>query len=360
MNPLALLGSLAVHALVVLAVVVGLPSTATRLELGDAITVDLVSLEEAEALLQAVPVAAAPLPERQATRTPDPSPPDTQPSAEPAGAPTPPVAAAPEPEPAPEPTPPPTPVATPAPRPPAPEPAPVAEAPAPEPEPVVEAPPPAPEPEPTPQVAETAPPPAAEATAPAAVAGTPRRRPDVPPPQQVAQATPPAEARRQGAPQPNPDARQQPRQQEDPLDALLQSVEQIERRVQADEARDTAGRSEVAAATGGGQDMRVQQLGRLIYDQIIGCWTVPAGLEGLRQVGPVEIRTEFGPSGDVVRATVENQERLHTDRVFRSVAESAERAIRSCTPLRGMPADLFPQWRHTILVFDPSTLTAGG
>ncbi|MFW5834077.1 MAG: hypothetical protein ACOCYE_08265, partial [Pseudomonadota bacterium] len=185
-----------------------------------------------------------------------------------------------------------------------------------------------------------------------------RRRPDAPP-ARTAEATPRPEAARAGEPQPSPDVLE-PEPEPDPLDALLQSVERIDRRLQADEERTTEGQSEMAAASGTGSDLRVQQLGQLIYDQIIGCWTVPAGLDGLRQVGPVEILTEFGPNGELLAATVENQARLSTDRVFRSVAESAERAIRSCTPLQGMPPDLYPQWRLTILVFDPSRLTAGG
>ncbi|MEO1091085.1 MAG: hypothetical protein AAFX81_10655 [Pseudomonadota bacterium] len=373
MSPLALLASLLVHGAVAAWLLVSMHEMGQELAFTDGVTVEVVSLEDAELALTQIPAEAAPLPELQPTRTPDPTPPDTPRTNEPVGAAPAPetpaeTAATAEParleSPAPEPATEPSPADTTTTEavPPLPEPEAAEPAPTTSPAPPAASEPAPPEPAraetvPDPQTTATAPapPPPAESVAEPSLA--PRLRPaDVPPPVVTAEARPQPE----GAPRPSPDALQRPQEEEDPLDALLQSVERIDRRVTADQARPGTGQSEVAAAEAIGPNVGNAQLGRLIYDQIIGCWSVPAGLEGLRQVGPVEIRTEFGRDGAVVRTAVENTQRLRTDRVFRSVAESAQRAIERCTPLRGMPSDLYAQWRVTILVFDPTQVTAGG
>lgn len=348
MNPAALIASLALHALVGAWLWMALPDFGERLQAGRPITVELVDLAEADRALE-TPAETSPLPERQPTRTPPPGQAAPEPAPQPARAPEPQPAPVPRPEPEPEPAgavveapavePPPTPDMATA----VPEPEPDTETqPAPEPEPAA-----APEPEPEPETAEAAAPPAAPQ-----VASAPRRRPEM----QVGEAR----AEPQAAPQPSPDTRPREEPESDPLDALLQSVEQLDRRVQSDETRDGTGSSDVAEATGRLADLRAQQLGRLIYDQIIGCWSVPAGLEGLRDVGAVDIRVAFDAQGRVLETRVEDERRLQTDRVFRAVAESANRAIHNCTPLRGMPAEHFDQWRLVILEFRPDQITAGG
>ncbi|NBB70364.1 MAG: hypothetical protein GVY33_08580 [Alphaproteobacteria bacterium] len=199
----------------------------------------------------------------------------------------------------------------------------------------------------------------------AALAEPPRRRPTPPAPApeaepepEIAEAGPDDAAA--GAPRPDPDTRREAREDPDQLDALLQSVEELARRVEAEEPRAGSGDADVDTATGRLAEMRAQRLGRLIYQQIVGCWNPPAGLDGLREVGPVEIRAEFRQNGAVVSATVADDDRLATDRVFRSVAESARRAVYNCAPLQGMPSEFFPQWRVVILEFRPDQIAAGG
>ncbi len=339
MNPFALIGSLLVHGAVAIWVFTSLPNFGDRLELGRVVNVELVELAPAADAPTEAPAEAAPLPERQATRRPDPTPPETEPSPEPPGVTT--REVEPEQDVA----------ALPAP----------ALAPAAEPEPSAPPPDVIPEPEPTPEPeAEPAPPPDPSPTRPAEVepaddaprlAAVPRRRP------QIAAAASRPEP--EGQPQPNPDALQEETTEPDPLDALLQSVEQLTRRLEADTERAGTG-SEADQGVSAIADLRSQQLQRSIYDQIIGCWSVPAGLDGVADVGTVEIRAEFSPGGAVLTTAVLDADRLRTDRVFRSVAESAQRAIYNCTPLRGLPGDLYDQWRVMIVEFDPGRLSAGG
>jgi hypothetical protein len=367
-HPLALAASLTLHGAVLVALAVAMPEFGERLESGDVATIDVVMEEEAD-LPPRLPAEAAPLPERAPTTTPEPSPPAAEPTPEPPGergpppsteasAPEPAAPAAPAPPAADEPPasretaearpePPPAPVEQ------APEPAPVAEPPAAE----------APAPEETPQ-AEPGP-------QIAALDLPPRRRPPQPrreeTPAEPAPATPPAETGETaaaeasaGAPQPDPDTRRDEPEDADSVDALLRSVEELARRVEADEAREGTGDADVENPTGQLAALRAQRLGRLIYEQIVGCWNPPAGVEGLREVGPVEIRAEFRQNGEVVSAQVADEDRLATDRVFRSVAESARRAVFNCAPLEGMPAEFYSQWRVVILEFRPDQIAAGG
>lgn len=383
MNPLALAASLTLHAAVLVWLVIALPDFGERLESGDVATIEVVMEDEADTRPR-LPAEAAPLPERAPTRTPEPSPPAAEPTPEPAGQPpattaaetpepeTPeaetPEAETPEPEPretAEAPTEPaPAPPEAPEPEPAAPEDAPRAE-PAPEmaalaepprrrpprpeaePEPAPEEPEPAQEePEPVPEEPEPAPEPAQEAPAPE----------PVPEPTETAAAD-----GADGAAQPDPDTRQQEADEDsDPVDALLQSVEELARRVEAEEAREGTGDAEVESPTGRLAELRAQRLGQLIYEQIVGCWNPPAGVDGLREVGAVEIRAEFRQNGEVVSAEVADQDRLATDRAFRSVAESARRAVFNCAPLQGMPGEFYQQWRVVILEFRPDQIAAGG
>ena len=378
-HPLALAISLGLHLALLVWLAVALPDFGERLESGEVTTIEVV-MEEAETPPR-LPVEAAPLPERQPTRTPEPSPPAPEPAPEPPGQPSPPAPradAAPEP-PASDPAAPEPPASDPAaPEPPAPEPAAPRETAAAD--------------TAAPDATTVAPAPSAraESAAPerarpmAALADPPRRRPTPPAPatepeaepdQPAAAATetpsppPPSEPEvanadaddaAAGAPRPDPDTRREEREEPDQLDALLQSVEELSRRVEAEEPRAGSGAADVETATGRLADMRAQRLGRLIYEQIIGCWNPPAGLDGLREVGPVEIRAEFRQNGEVVSATVGDGDRLATDRVFRSVAESARRAVYNCAPLQGMPSEFHSQWRVVILEFRPDQIAAGG
>jgi colicin import membrane protein len=48
--------------------------------------------------------------------------------------------------------------------------------------------------------------------------------------------------------------------------------------------------------------------------------------------------------------------RMGNDPVFRAFAESAVRAVRSCSPLK-LPPESYQVWRNIIFNFDPSLMT---
>jgi hypothetical protein len=296
------------------------------------------------------PAETAPLPEREAAAPPPPPPPPPAPRD---------VAT---PEPAAEPPAPPEPTPQPAPT--------VAEAPPPEPEP---APPPAePTPEPVPPPAPRPEPAITEPEPPKAPDFVPRPRQRPRPPVEVAEAKPPAPTlpappAERPAPQPEA-ATPKPGEKadvvkEDPLDALLRSVEEVAERRRAEQRRE--GRGRVDAADGGvarvedgaARQAMLAALQRMVEDQIYRCWIVPIGAEGLRGA-QVVLRFALAPDGSVQGMEVVDRERFARDPVFRTVAESAIRAVYRCAPLQ-LPGEQYALWREIEMNFDPARALGG-
>lgn len=96
-----------------------------------------------------------------------------------------------------------------------------------------------------------------------------------------------------------------------------------------------------------------QSLVGLIRSQIEKCWSKPAGVG--RGIEPFALNVDFDREGRVKAVSVVDQQRLFTDLRFRSVAESAIRAVKNprCSPIL-LPPEQFEAWRRTTIVFDPS------
>jgi hypothetical protein len=89
------------------------------------------------------------------------------------------------------------------------------------------------------------------------------------------------------------------------------------------------------------------------------CWNVDPGLQGVRDI-TVEIRLQIDRSGKVVRAEVVDKARLVSDRAFRAVAESAQRAVMNqrCSTLP-LPPDGYEFWKDAVFVFSPRDMLRG-
>ncbi|HEV7369745.1 cell envelope integrity protein TolA, partial [Arenibaculum sp.] len=87
--------------------------------------------------------------------------------------------------------------------------------------------------------------------------------------------------------------------------------------------------------------------------QVSGCWLVDPGLPNVRDI-VVEIRVRIGQDRTVESAEIVDAARMRSDRVFRTVAEGALRAVRNprCNPLE-LPPDRYDTWRDTVFVFSP-------
>lgn len=101
---------------------------------------------------------------------------------------------------------------------------------------------------------------------------------------------------------------------------------------------------------------REAQLGDLVRQQIKQCWNVPAGAKDIQNM-VVEIQMQLGPDGTVQRAVPRDTGRMGSDPFYRTLAESAMRAVLNprCNPLR-LPADSYDIWRDMTLSFSPKDL----
>jgi outer membrane biosynthesis protein TonB len=261
-------------------------------------------------------------------------------------------APAPKPEPKPEPKkaevkpppPPPPPPPTPAPEPPAVKPEPKTAAKPPEPKPEPEAVP-VPEPKPELKKAEVKPEPKPE---PPKVAEVPRPRSKPKPP------PPPAEKKPEPAPKPKDDfasvlktvsklkdtAPQQPAEpKQKQKESFEQQVAQTLERVREEAPRPSN------AITDADLDA--------IRRQIEACWNIPAGARDAQDM-TVQIRAIMNPDGRVRRAEIVDMARVSRDSFYRSMAESARRAVMNprCQPLH-LPVEKYDEWRVLLLNFDP-------
>jgi hypothetical protein len=172
-----------------------------------------------------------------------------------------------------------------------------------------------------------------------------------PPPQEVARAEPPP-------PRPEPPPPEPPK--EDEFAALLRSVEEMPRQVQGEVRQQGSGRSHDTAGRArteiGEARLSVGEIDALMR-QIGGCWTLPAGVDGIEDM-VVRLRIQVRPDRTVQVVTIEDQARLNQDSIFRAVAESARRAVDRCSPLN-LPADKYALWRDIVMNFYPEYAIGG-
>ena len=90
-----------------------------------------------------------------------------------------------------------------------------------------------------------------------------------------------------------------------------------------------------------------------IRRQIEACWNLPAGARDAQNM-IVGVRTLMNPDGRVRSASIVDTARAASDPFYRSMAESARRAVLNprCQPLR-LPPEKYDEWRVMFLNFDP-------
>ncbi len=183
-----------------------------------------------------------------------------------------------------------------------------------------------------------------------------------PPPQSPASKPAPSkpEPAKPEPPKPAP-SRPEP-SREDSFAALLRSVEKLERRVQADKASPGRGRGEPLPEPVAGGPLRTadQSLTQSEIDairrQIERCWNVPVGVRGIETM-QVRLRIAMNRDGSVARVGIEDQARMSADPAFRTVAESAQRAVLSCRLT--LPPEKYEQWREMVMTFHPKDALSG-
>ncbi len=328
------------HAGAIAAAVIGLPSLfdGESEYVEEAIFIAMVAEEDVAGVRQPDP-EPEPEPEPVVEAEPEPEP-EPEPVEVKAPEPPPPPEPEPEPEPvfaaaAPEPPPPPEPERVPEPEP---EPEPVVSEPEPEPEPVVEEVPPAPpevkpEPPPEPQPA----PPAVQTSVP-----KPRVKPAPAPPSFDSLLRSVAEAEPEEKPQPQPEPQLEPK-----FDELLANVADTPAPEPEVEKRDPPRRTRAMMVA------MANQIAALIKARVEANWSVPVGVRDAGEL-VVTIRIRLGRDGAVLRADILDANYAE-DANFRTMAESARRAVLKASPIKALRrfGDDYNEWRVVTMTFRP-------
>ena len=194
--------------------------------------------------------------------------------------------------------------------------------------------------------AEPPPPPPPEIAPPSAV-------PPPPPPKpvHVAKADPPPKS------EPTPEKKPDP--PPDPFTSLLKSVEEFTRQTPLIEQKQAEAKStEPPPVTAPVSNASDEPLSLSVLDavrrQVEDNWSLPAGAREASGL-EVEIRILLLPDGTVRDARVVDLERLEREGegFFRSMAESAVRAVQRSSPLHDLPPEKYEQWREITFRFRP-------
>lgn len=101
-----------------------------------------------------------------------------------------------------------------------------------------------------------------------------------------------------------------------------------------------------------GVEMTISEID-LVRQQIHRCWSLPAGAKDAHKM-LISIRIAMNPDGTVRTARVLDSSRMNSDPFYRTMAESALRAILNprCQPFK-LPPEKYDRWRSMKLNFDP-------
>ncbi len=150
------------------------------------------------------------------------------------------------------------------------------------------------------------------------------------------------------------------------LQSLLASVDKVRKPVNAPTANATPApggeptvNQGIKGGTGGSTMAKLTVSERdYIVNELRKNWNVDAGVQGIEKM-IVEIRVKLNRGGDVQEAKILN---MKSDPVFKSVAESARRAIYICnekgeaSPFKRLAkdrADTYSDWKDIVIQFNP-------
>ncbi|MDO5386763.1 MAG: hypothetical protein Q4F75_05775 [Pseudomonadota bacterium] len=172
---------------------------------------------------------------------------------------------------------------------------------------------------------------------------------------------------------PKPKPKQQPKPKADktpelanPLKSLLASVDALEKNLgetSQEAVIEEDARVNNMGVEGGTQGSYFSELSISEIDAIAGrlraCWNLDPGAMGAQNM-IVEIRAYLRQDGSVDQVDILDQSRYNSDTHFRSVADSARRAVYICAPYKIFAekyADNYDMWKTMLLRFNPLDAT---
>ena len=182
--------------------------------------------------------------------------------------------------------------------------------------------------------------------------------------------TPPVPAAKpKPKPKPNPEVKKEQKQPEkgkpqlaNPLKSLLASVDALEKEVGNTNQEATikegteVNNMGIEGGTGGSyfSELSISEIDA-IAGRLRACWNLDPGAMGIKDM-IIEIRAFLNKDGSVRKVDIINTSRYNSDAHFRSVADSARRAVYICAPysiFADKYADKYDKWNTMLLRFNP-------
>lgn len=146
-----------------------------------------------------------------------------------------------------------------------------------------------------------------------------------------------------------------------PLKSLLASVDALEKETNKSQTATIKEGTDVAnmGVEGGTAGSYFSELSISEMDALAGqlraCWNLDPGAMGIEDM-IIEIKAQLNQDGGVYSVEIMNKGRYATDTHFRSVADSAVRAVHICAPYKILSekyAEKYDEWRVLRLRFNP-------
>ena len=182
--------------------------------------------------------------------------------------------------------------------------------------------------------------------------------------------TPPVPAAKpKPKPKPKPEVKKEQKQPEkgkpqlaNPLKSLLASVDALEKEVGNTNQEATikegteVNNMGIEGGTGGSyfSELSISEIDA-IAGRLLACWNLDPGAMGIKDM-IIEIRAFLNKDGSVRKVDIINTSRYNSDAHFRSVADSARRAVYICAPysiFADKYADKYDKWNTMLLRFNP-------
>ena len=182
--------------------------------------------------------------------------------------------------------------------------------------------------------------------------------------------TPPVPAAKpKPKPKPKPEVKKEQKQPEkgkpqlaNPLKSLLAAVDALEKEVGNTNQEATikegteVNNMGIEGGTGGSyfSELSISEIDA-IAGRLRACWNLDPGAMGIKDM-IIEIRAFLNKDGSVRKVDIINTSRYNSDAHFRSVADSARRAVYICAPysiFADKYADKYDKWNTMLLRFNP-------
>lgn len=152
--------------------------------------------------------------------------------------------------------------------------------------------------------------------------------------------------------------RTKPKPPQDNFDQLLKTVERFREtpKPSTPEPKVAAANLPNAHEKGSTRHSSAEPISMTVLDavraQVERNWNIDAGAKDAANL-VVEVRIQLEQDGTVRSATIVDSMRYGADNYWRSMADSARRAVLLSSPLQGLPADKYDQWKDIKMRFNP-------